>query len=141
MNREVLTVDVNDSALDAAKVMSKNKISSLILTKEGKPYGVVTERDFVRRVCANDAKSSQVPLEVMMSSPLVTTEPTAPVEVAANLMALNRVRHLVVVDDNEQVVGIITPTDLMRYLEGTVSVDEVMGDILKAMRQENETEG
>lgn len=53
-------------------------------------------------------------------------------------MALNRVRHLLVVDDNEQLVGIITSTDLARYLEGKISVGEVMGDILKAIRQDEE---
>lgn len=131
-------MDINDNAFNAAKFMVKNRISSLVLTREGKPVAVVTERDFLRRVSANDAKSSQIQLETMASSPLVTTEPTAPIEVAANLMALNRVRHLLVVDDNEQLVGIITSTDLARYLEGKISVGEVMGDILKAIRQDEE---
>ncbi len=129
-------MDVSNSALDAAKLMTRNKIGSLVLTKESKPIGIVTETDFLRRVCANDSKSSQVPLHDIMSSPVVMIEPTAPIDVAANIMALNNVRRLVVVDDNEQVVGIITSKDLVRYIEGKISIDEVMGDILKAMRQE-----
>ncbi|MEM3085196.1 MAG: CBS domain-containing protein [Nitrososphaerales archaeon] len=116
MNRKVLTMDIKNDALNAARVMAKYRISSLILTKQGKPVAVVTERDFLRAVCARDAKASQIPLENMSSSSLVTIEPTAPIEVASNLMALNRVRHLLVIDDNEQLVGIITSTDLARYL-------------------------
>lgn len=135
MSKEVHTMDVHKNAFDAAKLMVKNKIGSLVLTKEGRPIGIVTETDFLRRVCSNDAKASEVFLENIMSSPLVTIEPTAPIEVAANIMALNSVRRLVVTDEKEQVVGIITSTDLARYLEGKISINDVMGDILKAMRQ------
>lgn len=138
MSKKVITLDLNNNALNAAELMAKTRIGSLVLTKEGKPIGMVTERDFLRRVCAKDARTSQVPLENIMSSPLVSIEPTAPMEVAANIMALNKVRRLIVIDEKEQVVGIITSTDLARYLEGKVSINDVMGDILEAMRQEEE---
>ena len=138
MSKKVVSMDVNSNALDAAKLMVKNNVGSLILTKEGKPIGVVTERDFLKWTCARDSRSSEVTLESIMSSPLVTIEPAAPIEVAANIMAINNVRRLLVIDDNEQVVGVITSKDLARYLEGKISIDEVMGDILKAIRQEEE---
>jgi CBS domain-containing protein len=140
MSKKVVSMDVNSNALGAAQLMVKNKVGSLILTKEGKPIGVVTERDFLKWICARDSRSSEVTLESIMSSPLVTIEPAAPIEVAANIMAINNVRRLLVLDDNEQVVGVITSKDLARYLEGKISIDEVMGDILKAIRQEEEAE-
>jgi predicted transcriptional regulator len=73
-----------------------------------------------------------------MSSPLVTTDALSPVEVAADIMIQNRVRHLLVVenDDINKPLGIITPTDFVAYLKENLNIDNVNAVILKSMQNE-----
>ena len=100
--------------------MSDKKVSSLVVVDNyDKPTGIVTERDLVRKVCVHDASSNSVPLKDILSSPLVTTDALSPVEVVADIMLQNRVRHLLVVenDDVNKPLGIITPTDFVGYLK------------------------
>jgi CBS domain-containing protein len=73
----------------------------LTTTISHKPTGIVTERDLVRKVCVNDASSSSVLIKDIMSSPFVTIDAISAVEVAADIMIQNRVRHLLVVEDDD----------------------------------------
>lgn len=96
-----------------------NTSSLLVTDLNDKPIGIITERDLVRRVVANDANSKTVFIKNIMSSPIVTIDANSSVEAAADLMLQNKVRHLLVVD-NEDVnkpLGIITSTDFTTYLK------------------------
>ena len=76
-----------------------------------------------------------------MSSPIATVEPQATVETAANLMLSNKVRHLLVVDEQtRKPVGIIAPSDLNKYLRANIDMDEVNARILDAIKAEELTE-
>src|SRR5215203_2236891 len=67
MTRHVVTINSNRSALDAALLMRENRISSLIVQdKDNKSLGIITERDFLKRVCAEDKKSSEVKICELM---------------------------------------------------------------------------
>ncbi len=116
MTRHVVTINSNRSALDAALLMKEKRISSLIVQDDdNKSLGIITERDFVKRVCAQDKKSSEVLISELMSKIQTFAEPDTPVDVAVQRMINNRIRRLPVIS-NGHVIGIITVTDLAKEL-------------------------
>ena len=116
MTRHVVTINSNRSALDAALLMKEKRISSLIVQDdENESLGIITERDFVKRVCAQDKKSSEVLISELMSKIQTFAEPNTPVDVAVQRMINNRIRRLPVISDG-RVIGIITVTDLAKEL-------------------------
>jgi CBS domain-containing protein len=119
MNEKLEKIVVNRTAQEAAHKMAIVNTSSLVVTDlTDKPIGIITERDLVSRVVANDANSKTVLIKDIMASPIVTIDANSSVEAAADLMLQNKVRHLLVVE-NEDVnkpLGIITSTDFASYL-------------------------
>ncbi len=145
MSKNLETIDVTENAQDAAKKMNDKRISSVLVVDKGKeskePIGIVTERDLVIRVCAAGMNSKEVGVREIMSSPIVTVEPQATVETVADLMLSNKVRHLLVIDEEtRKPMGIIAPSDLNKYLRGNIDMDEVNARILEAIRAEELTE-
>ena len=99
--------------------MSKNIVSSIILTDSDKIVGIVTERDLIKNVCAKDLLSSKTPVTVIMSSPLISVDKDLLVEEAARTMIKNKVRHLAVKENAaNQIIGIISSTDFTILLRG-----------------------
>ena len=102
MTEKLETINPSDTAQEAAKKMRDKKVSSLVITdREDRPIGIVTERDLVRQVCTKDANSNAVIVHHIMSSPLVTIDANSSAEVAADIMIQNKVRHLLVMDENK----------------------------------------
>jgi len=122
MTKEVVTIDGTKTALDAAKLMSEKGISSLIVVKEGLPDGIITERDFIKKVCSKELEISKVNIFEIMSRIRTFAEPDTPIEVAVQRMANKRIRRLPVMQQG-QVVGIITVTDLAKYLRRILLLD------------------
>jgi CBS domain-containing protein len=145
MSTRLETIDITKNAQEAAKKMNDKRISSVLVVdgdnKSKEPIGIVTERDLVIRVCAAGISSKEVGIREIMSSPIVTVEPDAMVETAAELMLSNKVRHLLVIDEQtRKPVGIIAPSDLNKYLRGNIDMDEVNARILEAIKAEELTE-
>jgi CBS domain-containing protein len=115
MSSHVVTINSDKSALDAALLMKEKRISSLIVQDKDVLLGIITERDFVKRVCANDRVSSEVKIFELMSKIQTFAAPDTPVDVAVQRMINNRIRRLPVIS-NGKVVGIITVTDLAKEL-------------------------
>ncbi len=115
MTRHVVTINSDKSALDAALLMKEKRISSLIVQDGDELLGIITERDFVKRVCAEDHKPSEVKISELMSKIQTFAEPDTPVDVAVQRMINNRIRRLPVISAGK-VVGIITVTDLAKEL-------------------------
>ena len=139
MTEKLETIDVSSSAQEASKKMRDKNVSSLVvIDNNDKPTGIVTERDLVRKVCVNDASSKSMIIQHIMSSPIVTIDSSSPVEAAADVMIQNKVRHLLVVKDNDinQPQGIITPTDFAAYLKDNLNMDEVNSKILESLMEE-----
>lgn len=122
MTKEVVTIDATKTAIDAAKLMSEKGISSLIVVKDGLPEGIITERDFIKKVCSRELEISKVSIIEIMSRIRTFAEPDTPIEVAVQRMANKRIRRLPVMQQG-QVVGIITVTDLARYLRRILLLD------------------
>ena len=115
MSSHVVTINSIKSALDAALLMKEKRISSLIVQDDEELLGIITERDFVKRVCANDRVSSEVKISELMSKIQTFAAPDTPVDVAVQRMINNRIRRLPVIS-NGKVIGIITVTDLAKEL-------------------------
>src|ERR687887_210400 len=114
MSTNVVSLDISKTAADAAALMTEKKVGSVIVTKNNKPFGIVTERDLVRRYFRDTL------LERLASHPLVTAKPTTTVEKVAELMLKNKIRKLPIVDETNKLltglIGIITVTDLAKFL-------------------------
>lgn len=115
MTRNVFSLDFSKTASDAARLMNEKEIGSVVVTSNGKPFGIVTERDIVRRAYAKDASFRDIMLEELASRPLIFAEPTLTVEEAAEIMTKNKIRRLPVVD-GDKLIGIVTITDLAAFL-------------------------
>jgi CBS domain-containing protein len=125
MRKKIEIIEGMSSVQEAAKKMKDRNVSSLVVIDvNGKPQGLVTERDLVRKVCINDLGTSMVKNKEIMSSPLITIDSSSSPSIAADMMLQNNVRHLLVVDNNDKSslnkpIGIITPLDFTRYQEYT----------------------
>jgi signal-transduction protein with cAMP-binding, CBS, and nucleotidyltransferase domain len=141
MTQKLETIGTSSSSQEASKKMRDNNVSSLVVIDDSnnKPTGIVTERDLVRKVCVNDRSNSRsMSIKNIMSSPLVTIDARLPVEAAADVMIQNKVRHLLVVEDNDinRPLGIVTPTDFVGYLKENLNVNEGNAKILETLRGE-----
>ncbi|MGA7368153.1 MAG: CBS domain-containing protein [Nitrososphaeraceae archaeon] len=140
MRKRLETINDSASVQDAAKKMKDKDVSSLIVVdSDGKPQGLVTERDLVTKVCVNDTFTSEIAIKQIMSVPLITIDSTSTPAIAADTMLRCNVRHLLVTDDSDKneksnpkyFVGIITPLDFARYEE--FPNDEVGKDEIERM--------
>ena len=115
MIKDVLTISENETALKAAQLMTEKGVSSLIVLSDDQPIGIVTERDFIKKICLKELKLSNVRVGDMMSRIRTSASPDIPIDVAVQRMVNNRIRRLPIFD-NGKVVGIITVTDLAKHL-------------------------
>jgi CBS domain-containing protein len=116
MTKTVLAVNLNTNAKDCARAMAKKGVSCAVVTQEALAVGIVTERDLVSKVLAETIDAKNVLVRDIMSTPLITVSPDAPLRGAAELMARYRIRRLVVVDEGGTLVGLITAGDIARTL-------------------------
>lgn len=127
MTKKLEKINMSASAQEAAKAMTEGNVSSLVVTdKNDKAIGIVTEQNLVRRVVANDESSGKVNIQKIMFSPPVTIDANSSVEVAADIMIENKVKHLLVVENEDlnKPLGIITTNDFVGYLKRTPNEPE-----------------
>lgn len=128
MSTKVAILDKNSSAKEAAEIMAQEGISAIIITVKGKAQGILTERDILKRIVAEDKNSRRTKVGEIMSSPLVTIEPNTHLEEAARLMFENGIKNLPVAHEN-QLVGLINLQDICR----------LQPEILRLLKQTMET--
>ena len=118
MEKNVIAVDSATTVADAIKVMLQSNVWSVVVVKRGLPEGVVTERDLIRRCVAKGLVPDRLPVEKIMTSPLITIGPDATIREAMSLMVEKDIRRLFVVNEG-RIVGRITQGHL---LESTLEV-------------------
>ena len=125
MTTTTVTMNFKKSVLDIAKKMFAENISSVAITDDdGEIIGILTERDMMK-VIANELPPGSISAMNLMSFPTVTVKRKAPIEEAAKIMATKKLRHLIVEDTyGKDVIGIITSTDLARYLKQKSKTNE-----------------
>jgi len=116
MVKEIVTVKANTTVKAAVELMNKHEIGCLIVVNDGKPVGIVTERDMLRRVIYESKKPERTRIINIMSKPLISTTPKMSTGEAAKLMFERQIKKLPVVE-NGRLVGLVTLTDLMRSHE------------------------
>ena len=117
----VVTVDINNnpSALDVAKLMAKHRIGSVVIIEgnnDKKPVGIITERDILKKVSAQNKSAAQVAVRHIMSSPLVSVNSIDSIDTAAETIAKNKVKRLVVLEQDGSMVGILSISDIVKKL-------------------------
>lgn len=112
MKHQVITVDSSVTIKDAAKMMEDAGVGCVIVMDQNIAVGILTERDFVRKVAAHEKPLSTSVKEVM-SSPLIVINPDESVWELAEIMKLRRIHRVPVVREN-RLVGIVTATDLTK---------------------------
>ena len=114
MVKEVITIDENSTVKDAVEVMNKFGIGCLIAVRKGKAMGIITERDFLKRVVAEAKDANKTKVKDVMSSPLIVVEPDMGLEEAVKLMFQMKIKKLPVVD-GKRLIGLVTLTDIARF--------------------------
>ena len=135
MVRKVVTVKADATAKMAAELMNNHKIGCLVVVSEGKPVGIVTERDMLRKVIQKSSDSENMQVIQIMSKPIVFASPETGAGDAAKLMLERKIKKLPVVED-EHLVGLVTLTDLIGSEEALNSLNGISAnDIPKHMKK------
>ena len=111
MITNIASLDKSSMIKDAAKLMENRNIGCIIITKQDLPVGILTERDFVRRIVSKE-KPLTSPVEEVMSTPLISIGPNETIWEAAESMKVNNIHKLPVIENN-MIMGIITTSDLV----------------------------
>ncbi len=122
MRRGVVTLKATDNAEEAAKLMKKHRIGSIVVTSDQKAVGIVTETDIAYKIVASRRDPKKTPLKKIMSSPLKTTKAQASILEAAETMREKKIKRLPVVDKDQRLIGIISDDDLIGAFPGLVEV-------------------
>jgi CBS domain-containing protein len=110
----VLEIDADASVLEAVQLMVEKNVGSLLVTVGGEIEGIVTERDYLRRVTLEGRTDADTRVGEIMSSPLVVVTPETSVDECMAVMTDRRIRHLPVVEDGG-VVGLVSIGDLVKF--------------------------
>ena len=111
---QVLQIEADASVFEAVKQMVEANVGSLLVTEGGTIAGIVTERDYLRRVTLEGRTDKETAVREIMSSPLIVATPETRVDECMALMTDRRIRHVPVVEGGE-VVGIVSIGDLVKF--------------------------
>ncbi len=136
MKTDIISIDENENVQDAALQMVKSNIGCVIITRDGIPFGIFTESDFVRIAAKGNPLFTR--LCQVVSTPLVVITPGKTLWEAADIMRKKDIHKLPIQDENK-IVGIITASDLVRVC--SIGSDSEMRKICDQilLRMENET--
>src|SRR6267154_6845945 len=112
---QVWTVSPDTMVFDAIQLMSDKNIGALLVTDHGRLVGIMSERDYTRKIALKGKSSRQTPVKEILSGKLIHVTPSHTVEECMRLMTDHRVRHLPVLD-GERVLGIISIGDLVNWI-------------------------
>ena len=113
--RAVYTVGNTELVFDAIAKMVANNVGALVVTTDGQPSGIVTERDYLRRVALEGRSSKNTFVQEIMSNELTYVDTDTDLEECMLLMTHRRIRHLPVIDDG-RLAGIVSIGDIIKEL-------------------------
>jgi CBS domain-containing protein len=112
MKEQVVVIDSSATAMDAAKKMTQDNIGCVVVMERDSPVGILTERDFVRKIAVNKMSLS-TPVKDVMSAPLISIDPDATIWELAELMKIKKIHKVPVIRENN-LIGIVTTSDIVR---------------------------
>ena len=111
---DVFEIDAGASVFEAVQLMVEKNVGSLLVTEGGDITGIVTERDYLRRVTLEGRTDRETPVREIMSSPLIAASPETTVDECMALMTDRRIRHVPVVEEGS-VIGVVSIGDLVKF--------------------------
>jgi CBS domain-containing protein len=111
---DVVRIDGGAKVFEAVKAMVEADIGAVLVTEGGRPVGIFTERDYLRRIAVEGRTSHETLVREVMSSPVIYVTPETPVDETMALMSNKRIRHLPVVRDSD-VIGMLSIRDLVDF--------------------------
>jgi len=114
--REIFSVTPDTCVDDAVRMMDEKNVGALLVMKGNKLVGMLSERDYTRKVMLRGKKSSETKVSDIMSSKLTVTHPNEGVEECLRAMTDKRFRHMPVLDEKDKVIGVISIGDLVKYV-------------------------
>ncbi|MCZ6808354.1 MAG: CBS domain-containing protein [Proteobacteria bacterium] len=112
---DILSIAPSASVLDAIRLMADKGIGALIVMDGETMAGIVTERDYARKVILKGRSSHETPVSDIMSTGVISTSPDQTVNICMNVMTDKRIRHLPVVEGNK-VIGLVSIGDLVKAI-------------------------
>jgi len=128
MRTNVVITEENVSVAEASIRMSKKGEGCAVVLREGRPFGIVTERDVTWKVAGKGLDPKNVKVVEIMSKPLITIDPDADLTEAAKIMEKHKIRRLVVAKEGD-LRGVVTAADIARNLKSYLDIE--MRDILR----------
>lgn len=123
MNTDLQTIPIESNIRQVAKKMSEFRVSSIFLTdntEEKEILGIITQTDLTRKISASDQLSTKINAKTIMS-PLIAVDKNVSIGDAVQIMIKKGIHHLAVKADNDKIVGIVSTTDLAKYLKRKLS--------------------
>jgi len=117
----VLSIDADSSVLEAAQQMIDANVGAMLVSVRGRINGIVTERDYLRRVTLEGRTDRETAVREIMSSPLIVVSPETTIEECMALMTEQRIRHLPVAEHGH-IVGVVSIGDVVKFQSKQQSV-------------------
>ncbi len=111
----VWTVSPDTTVFEAIQLMSEKNIGALLVTERGKLIGILSERDYTRKVALKGKTSKELRVREITSEHVVSVTPAQTIEECMRLMTENRVRHLPVLD-GDSLIGVVSIGDLVNWI-------------------------
>jgi CBS domain-containing protein/signal transduction histidine kinase len=115
LDKELITADVSNSTNDILKLMQKNKCGSIIITKDNKLSGIITEKDILNITFLGDSLDENV--SANMTSPVITANLEMLVTDVLSLMKVNNIRRIIILE-GDKILGILTNRDILKHIRG-----------------------
>lgn len=112
---EIFTIPPEKTVFEAIQMMADKNIGALLVTSSGKLVGVISERDYTRKIALKGKSSKETPVREIISTPVIVVSPTHSVDECLRIMTENRVRHLPVVDA-DRILGVVSIGDLVNWV-------------------------
>jgi CBS domain-containing protein len=112
---DALAIEADATVFDAIKRMVEANVGSLLVTERGKLSGIVTERDYLRRVTLEGRTEKETPVREIMTSELVYVTPDTSIDECMAVMTERRIRHLPVLNEGREIAGVVSIGDVVKF--------------------------
>jgi CBS domain-containing protein len=113
---EIWSINPDSTVYEALQIMSEKEIGALLVLEQGHVVGILSERDYARKIILKNRSSRDTKVREIMNAPAITITPACTVDEAMQVVTERRIRHLPVVDAKGFVLGIVSIGDLVKWI-------------------------